>query len=118
MNNSSVSLFELVNSWKDFVDDCKIGYSESIYEFDYDLQIRDELQEFISSDIFTRLDYKNEIIKKIDLIDNEFINILIFINVNDSDLPFWKRKKVLKYAKGDYVTDVLNIFGIEITLVD
>ncbi|UUC45195.1 hypothetical protein [Flavobacterium cerinum] len=118
MDSSASSLLELKNSWKDFVEDCKIGYCESIYEFDYDLKIREELQEFILSDNFFGLNYKDEIVKEINMIDSEFVEILNFTDSNDSNLPFWRRKKVLKYAGQYYATDVLNIFGIKILTVE
>ncbi|WP_438423015.1 hypothetical protein [Aquimarina macrocephali] len=107
------SLTELTNSWNEIIEDCGDGYNQNIFELDYDIAVRDEIQLLLEDTSFKdHNDYKN-FKNKIELLDERFLGLVNFITEDDINHFFWKRKFVLIDAGIEYRNSVFKEFGIK-----
>jgi hypothetical protein len=101
---------ELIRSWDELVNECIDGYNSTVFELDYDLLIRKELEEILDSkELFNYEKYKLKIYK----IDEKFKKIIIFLDKKE-DCFFWNRKFILKYGTEPYCESVYDNFKIHI----
>jgi hypothetical protein len=107
---------EYVENWKNFVEECKDGYSYSLYDYDLDLSIRDEIEIILRSEELKMFDEHELFRNRIMMIDQEFISITKDIRI--FGLPsFWWKYKIPKFSKQQFSENVKNEFGLDIDVV-
>lgn len=92
----------LISTWSEFIDECKSIYNENRFELDYDILVREEINQLFEDDKFIKSD-KFELFKaRLNDLDNSFLELVHFTSDDDIDMPFWKRKFVLMNGGSNY----------------
>lgn len=103
MNTTKSKVFyDLLEDWSEKIDSFESGYNYSCFELDYDMLIRDEIQELLENKEFMQ-SINKLYLSKLNNLDNSFKKLVIFKSDEDKSLPFWKRKFRLKNAGPDYL---------------
>ena len=113
-NNSPWSLIE---QWQSFIDQCKRGYRDNIYEYYNDIFIRKKIEIILSSSVILK-EYEEfkDFLDKVKLFDEEFSALL----QEDVKLPgysHWWEQGVLQYAGEELAKDYYNDYKIKIRVV-
>ncbi|MDN5217501.1 hypothetical protein QQ020_35845 [Fulvivirgaceae bacterium BMA12] len=106
-----------IDAWSAFVHLCIEGYDSSIYEFDYDVQIRDEIEKVLNIKDIQKYDEYKDFREKIQNLDRKLKSILVFdIQKNESSEQWWKKGR-LAYAGREYAETLEIEFGLKIKIV-
>lgn len=101
---------ELISSWDELVNECIDGYNSTVFELDYDLLIRKEIEEILNSKEFSDCEsYKSKVYET----DEKFEKILIYLDEKEGSF-FWNRKFILKYGTEPYCKSVQDNFNIQL----
>ncbi len=111
-----LTLADLVSRWSEFVEQCEEGYQYSLYDYDSELTIRDNIELIICNQDLQKYNEHQEFIERISLIDQRFKAILKEYNLMSED-KWWKRG-VLKYAGEQYAKNVKTEWNIEIEIMN
>jgi hypothetical protein len=106
---------DLIAKWDEFVGQCEEGYQYSLYDYDNQLTIRDDIAVVIQNEILK--DYKEyrDFVKQIDVIDQRLKSVSSEYYFTTEE-EWWKRR-ILKYAGVQYVENVKTEWGIDVTVV-
>ena len=105
---------DLVEQWNEFVQQCVEGYQYSLFEFDYEVSVRDEIQQIIDDGRLQEYEEFKDFVNKVDEIDNNFKSVVNDFKIPERDkLPWWK-KGILKKAGDQYVQNVKDELGLEV----
>lgn len=111
-----LSPWELLDTWKQFVAECKSGYEMSIYEYDNDLSVRDKIEEIISAKQVKGYQEYYDFSKKVDFIDNLFKKLLS-PNVKRDNKYTWWQQGILVKAGEEYARDINDLFHFQINII-
>lgn len=100
--------------WRNFVSECKVGYTLGLFEYDHDLKVRDLLEGVLQNP--NGLEDSEEfcgLMAEVRLVDEEFRNVLnLGLEVKPDD-RWWHR--YLPVSGGEYlVEDALELYGVRI----
>ena len=107
------SFKDIKEAWESVVNECSEGYNENIYELDHDTSIRTEIDNILEDDDLKILEDYKSFSEHIDCLDKVFVSLVRFIS-DDNELPFWKRKYVLKQSGPIYKESVWDVYRIEL----
>lgn len=108
-----MEVFQIINSWKELVDECDEGYNANVYELNYDMLIRKELEKILSTSQMESLEQDKLRVKEI---DKKFIKNIIFLD-NNVQYPYWERKFILKYGSKTYRDSVYDVHRLIIDVI-
>ncbi|WMJ72551.1 hypothetical protein RCC89_05160 [Cytophagaceae bacterium ABcell3] len=96
--------------WKDFVEECKEGYSWTVWEYMNEVDIRTIIQKVLDHPDIKNFpdyqEYKQEVLKY----DEEFRGIILTKDYFDND--YWWERKLPKCGYGDFIDTLRNAYGI------
>ena len=104
-----MSIIDKIKIWEDIVEECIASYNDTIFELDYDLIVRKDIDFYFKNENL----YDDFFMEKLNEIDLKFKNLLIFLD-EKSDLSFWERKFILKYGSKLYAQSVYETHKIKI----
>ncbi|MET9039662.1 hypothetical protein [Streptomyces mirabilis] len=104
-----------VEAWRDLVEECRSGYSDSLAEYDFDLHVRDFLQRAIDSSALQLVNGYGDFRESIELIDREFIEIATVETpwVNTQGLGWWHLRLPARGGE-EFSDDVRGRIGVVI----
>ncbi len=118
MNNSSAATVRSpaahLGQWDLVIRECEDGYSSSIYEYDNDIGVRDQIQRLLDAPEFQQYAELGEFRREVDNIDARFRAILRPVVEVKADSPYWWRRGVLASAGREYADDVEALYGVHI----
>ena len=112
----SLSPYELLEEWKQFVDECRSGYEMDIYEYDNDLSVRDAIEKIISEKRLKPYQEYQEFKNLVLSIDKAFQELLS-VSLERGDRSDWWGKGVLKKAGEEYVNDIKDRYQFEVEVI-
>ena len=112
----SLSPYELLEEWKQFVDECRSGYEMDIYEYDNDLSVRDAIEKIISEKRLKPYQEYQEFKNLVLSIDKAFQELLS-VSLERGDRSDWWGKGVLKKAGEEYVNDIQDRYQFELEVI-
>jgi hypothetical protein len=108
------SPWALIDHWEFFIDQCKSGYSNNIYEYYNDMFSRKVIECIISArDILKDYEAFNNFSEKVRLLDAEFA-ALLQADVKLTGYSGWWEQGVLQYAGDELVKDYYNNYKIKV----
>jgi hypothetical protein len=108
--SSDISLGNLISRWRLFVEQCEEGYDWTIYEFDEEISVRDEIESADKTCLNTKeeLEFKSNLFE----IDTRFKSLLN----EDAERPdrpkTWWSRGILKKAGVDYKQDIQEFYKV------
>lgn len=103
---------DLIEKWDEFVEQCEEGYQLSLYDYDNEITIRDDIHDIISSKILQEFKEYKIFIEQVDFIDRRFKEVSIECD-NIPGQTWWKRR-ILKYAGDQYVENVKAEWNMDV----
>lgn len=110
----SKRLFLLIRDWEGLIEECELGYDDSVFEFDHDCMVRDEIDEILTKSDITdpNVQLAVQCLKELDgrmkLLSHEY--------TTKNTLPWWKRI-VLNRAGKEYVRSVKSELNLSVSPV-
>ncbi|MFJ2240424.1 hypothetical protein [Streptomyces sp. NPDC087859] len=109
---------EALRSWEEMVDECADGYDLDVSEYLNDLSVRDLLQ-LVADDAKVRsLPEFSWFTAELARIDEGFRTVLANGPLIRTEERRWWRRSFPAAGRGDFVSDVKERYGVELTLVD
>jgi hypothetical protein len=105
---------ELVEWWKNFVEQCEDGYGWTIYEYDDEISVRDSLDAVLNDRSVMELPNADELLKQVERIDERFKALLQIGVSRPMTSSKWWRTGVLKFAGEEYRSDMESRYSIRV----
>lgn len=105
----------MVNDWQEFVDICGGGYMESVMDYDYDLRIRDDIEQVLKDNNLYKHEGFSLFRSEIEAIDISFKELLH--SEFKRNATTWWQQGILKYGGEEYVSSVSDLLGYKIESV-
>jgi hypothetical protein len=104
--------------WDGFVKSCEAGYDDSLYDYLYELQVRDALELALNDAPLTRLEGYDRFQTKVQAIDQRFKQVATthLPVANPTGLGWW-RLVVPDIGEADFAHNLQEEFGVVITIV-
>lgn len=112
-----VSPAALLEDWRSFVAFCEMGYSFSIYEYDNDIECRNQIELILTSPELQQYPQSSEYAANVELVDRQFKDLLMAEVVVSGSFKWWK-KGVLRRAGKELASDLYNCYGIVVSVID
>lgn len=104
--------------WKEFVEECAIGYELDLSEYLNDLSIRDLLQEVMDDAEIRTIDNYGWFAEEVRRIDERFREVVnAGPEIRPDDAHWWKRR-VPPVGAEEFVDDVRDRHSVEVRVVD
>jgi hypothetical protein len=107
---------DVVGSWKGFVEQCKEGYADNIYEFHNDLSVRSLIMKLLEHPAPRDYGQMGWVREEVAAIDDRYRVLLL-----DSDVrpgrPWWEAS-VPRIAGEELAADIKERYGVNIDVVD
>lgn len=112
-------LWNDVEAWRDFVDECMSGYSDALAEYEFDLSVRDRLQKALGDERLQVADGFERFRESVGSIDGEFRGLArVDLPVADAgSLPWW-HLRVPERGGREFADDLSLRVGVTITVVE
>ena len=102
----------LVEQWRNFVNDCTVGYVDNIYEYENDRSVRDVLARTLLDPSLNRFEAAHVHRAEIDSIDRVFRELCrTDVEMSDASRPWWHRC-VPRTAGGELADDLARLYDI------
>jgi hypothetical protein len=119
---SFVSLWRDVAAWREFVEECKVGYMDSLAEYEFDLSVRDRLQRALDDVSFQRVKSGKEFQRfkeTVAALDEEFSGLASMDRpVADADVLAWWHLRVPDKAGREFADELFQRLGVRIATVE
>jgi hypothetical protein len=106
----------LLEEWQGLIEIVREGYPNSCYELDYDLIVRDKIEELLEDKDFRQDSSFHFFQVKVFAVDREF-KILSEEPKANNLLPWWRRR-ILKFGKEDYAKSIKVEFNYDVRVVN
>lgn len=110
----------LIKLYEDLIDECKEGYSFTIYELDDELSLRDFIEDFLRF-----LEKKNDALynnlqASMTFLDSKLKNLFTtkYLRPITGDESRWWHRGILKYSGQDYAKNVKSEYRLEVKVID
>jgi hypothetical protein len=113
---SDVSANDLLKKWELFVEICRRGYGDNIYEYQNDLSVRTMIEAILAAPEMQEYPELREYRQNVEKVDKLFRNLL-HPTYNFPNREYWWERGVVKYADQDLVNDLREQYGFEIAQV-
>ena len=105
---------ELLDLWRFFVDECVDGYGSSIYEFDNDLSVREDIEVLLQADEVVDRQGFETFLSVLKIIDARYAELLQPDVKRPGNIAHWWRTGVLRYAGDEYCSDANDLYSIQV----
>lgn len=103
--------------WRGFVTTCESGYDDSLYEYHFDLQVRDAIEAALNDRELSRLDGYDLFHAKVSVIDEKFRQIAtVPLPVKDRTNRAWWNLAVPHQGCKEFAENLREEFGVTITV--
>ncbi|MFD9485188.1 hypothetical protein [Streptomyces sp. NPDC059991] len=97
---------------------CESGYDDSLYEYFYDLQVRDALEIALNDRELRRLDGYDLFHEKVSVVDDDFRRIATLpLPVKDPTGSDWWHLIIPDRGRLEFVVNLREEFGVTVTVV-
>ena len=107
---------ELIEWWANLVEQCVDGYDWTIYEFDYELVVRDYIEALMNEPSLANSRQFEEFKQRVAELDRRFKAVLQEGVQRPWKSQSWWRVGVLKYAGEDYREDMSSRYAIDVEI--
>ncbi len=111
-----VSPAALLEDWRSFVDFCETGYSFSIYEYDNDIECRNQIELILTAPELQQYPQLHEYASNVELVDRKFKDLLMTEVAIPGTFKWWEQG-VLRYAGKELASDLYSRYGISISVI-
>ncbi|MGW2044703.1 hypothetical protein ACWCPF_05920 [Streptomyces sp. NPDC001858] len=114
-----VDLWNDVESWREFVEECGDGYSDSLAEYEFDLSVRDRLQKALDDETLRTVEEFQRLREAVDSIDQEFSALTSVVRpVAEGDALPWWHLRIPRSAGRELAEELFQRLGVVITVVE
>ena len=110
LRSSGSSIWELIDAYRDLVNNCLDGYGWTSYELDDELSVRDKINNVLDNKDFPQ-DTSEKIKREVHLIDESLIGLFQPNVLRRNESSKWWHRGVLQYAGEQYI-DCMRCLGI------
>jgi hypothetical protein len=113
------ALWNDVEAWRDFVEECSVGYSDSLAEYEFDLSVRDRIQRALDDESLQAADGYERFRESVRSIDDRFLG-LARVDLPAADagsLPWWHLRVPEKGGR-ELADDLSLRLGVTITVIE
>lgn len=103
--------WEFVDIWEEMVDEIINGYEWSLYEYEDEISVRDDLEKALESSSLNQFHDWSGLVRRTLAADNKLEDLLgRGAEIRDSE--FWWHRRIPPHGGPDFVEDVKRIYGI------
>ncbi|WP_405966025.1 hypothetical protein OG713_45770 (plasmid) [Streptomyces sp. NBC_00723] len=117
-----VDLWNDVESWREFVEECRDGYPDSLAEYEFDLSVRDRLQVALGDETMQTPELVEEFRRfrqAVERIDQEFSALASVVRpvAEGNVLPWW-HLRIPRSAGRELADELFQRLDVVITVVE
>ena len=105
----------LIEKWRFFIEDCDRCYAWDISEYNNEIRVRDELENFLRSQTFTQFEGRVEFLQELFLLDGRLQDLFLPNSVLRNRDTWWKQG-VLARAGEPYRDYMFKVYGFNVQL--